>query len=96
MARFTVNSPKFGGHVLQAEENSSLLRALQDAGYHGPAGAGWAARDGRGQGAGPPAVGAVSQMAGMTGMGFSGTVTHAGSHTLGHTQARPHTLGHYG
>jgi len=33
MAKFKVTSPTFGGHEIEAEENSSLLQALQYAGY---------------------------------------------------------------
>ena len=33
MAKFTVTSPTFGGHEIEADENSSLLQALQYAGY---------------------------------------------------------------
>ena len=33
MAKFKVTSPTFGGHEIEADENSSLLQALQYAGY---------------------------------------------------------------
>ena len=36
MAKLTIHSPTFGGHEIEAEENSSLLQALQEAGYEVP------------------------------------------------------------
>ena len=36
MAKITVNSPKFGGHEIEADADTSLLQALQEAGYEVP------------------------------------------------------------